>query len=130
MQAGDSPHWVAIPVGTARTAPRTKKKTVLDSVNEYHSILTDKKSQPLTTFITKWGRFMYLRMPQGYLASGDAYICRYDKIIKDTTCKVKIVDDTLLYDSSIKGAFYHIFDFLLQCAKNRIVLNTYKFQLC
>ena len=73
---------------------------------------------------------MYLRMPQGYLVSGDVYTYRYNKIIKDILCKVKIVDDTLLYDSSIKGVFYHTFDFLLQCAKNGIELNTDKFQFC
>ena len=56
---------------------------------------------------------MYLRMPQGYLTSGDTYTCKYDEIIKDTPRKVKIVDNTLLYDSSIEGAFYHTFDFLL-----------------
>ena len=48
---------------------------------------------------------MYLRMPQGYLASGDTYTHRYNEIIKDTLYKVKIVDDTLLYDSSIEGTF-------------------------
>ena len=73
---------------------------------------------------------MYLRMPQGYLVPGAAYIRRYDKIIKDIPCKMKIVDDTLLYDSSINGAFYYTFDFLLQCARNGIVLNTNKFQFC
>ena len=67
-------------------------------------------------------------MPQGYLASGDANPRRYNKIIKDTPHKVKIVDDTLLYDSSIERAFPHTFDFLFQCAKNGIVLNTDKFQ--
>ena len=37
--------------------------------------------------------------------------------------------NTLLYDSSIEGAFfYHTFDFQLQCARIRIVLNTDKFQ--
>ena len=40
---------------------------------------------------------------------------------------MKIVDNTLLYDSSIEGAFYHTFDFLLQFAKNGIVVNTDKF---
>ena len=71
---------------------------------------------------------MYLRMPKGYLASGDTYTRRYDEIIKDTPHKMKIVDNTLLYDSNIEGAFYHTFDFLLQYAKNRIVLYTDKFQ--
>ena len=44
---------------------------------------------------------MYLRIPQGYLASGDAYKRRYNEIIKDITRKVKVVDDTLLYDKNI-----------------------------
>ena len=69
-------------------------------------------------------------MPQGYLASGDAYTRRYDEIIKNIPRKVKIVDDTLLYDASIEESFYHSFDFLLHCAKNGIVLNKDKFQFC
>ena len=56
---------------------------------------------------------MYLRMPQGYLASSDAYTRRYDEVIKDVPRKVKIVDDTLLYDSNIEGAFFHTFVYYL-----------------
>ena len=44
--------------------------------------------------------------------------------------QVKIVDDTLLYDPSIEGSFYHTFDFWSHCAKNGIVLNRDKFQFC
>ena len=73
---------------------------------------------------------MYPRMPLGYLASGDAYTRRHDEMIKDTPRKVKIVEDTLLYDPSIEGSFYHTFDFLSHCAKNGIVLNRDKFQFC
>ena len=50
---------------------------------------------------------MYLRMPQGYLASGNAYTWWYDKIIKDKLCKVKIVDNTLLYDFNIFDSLLH-----------------------
>ena len=32
--------------------------------------------------------------------------------------------------TNIEGAFFHTFDFLLHCAKNRIVLNREKFQFC
>ena len=67
----------------------------------YHAILLDKESQLLTMFITQWGRYMYLRMPQGYLASGDAYTRRYDDITKDVPNKVKIIEDTLLFDSTV-----------------------------
>ena len=68
---------------TLQVPPKTKN-TILDAVDGYHSNPLDKESQPLTTFITEWGRFMYLWMPQGYLAFGDPYIYRYDEIMKDT----------------------------------------------
>ena len=70
MQTGNTPHKLPIPIGTTGTAKH--KKMVLDTIDSYHSIPLDEESQPLTTFITEWGRFMYLRMPQGYLASGNA----------------------------------------------------------
>ena len=123
-------HHTGSPFQLALQVPANTKKTVLDAVDGYHSILLDEESQPLTTFITEWGRFMYLRMPQGYLASGDAYTRRYDEVIKDIPRKVKIIDDALLYDSSIKEAFYHTFDFLVRCAQNGIVLSKDKFQFC
>ena len=46
--------------------------SVLDAVDGYHSVELDAESQHLTTFITEWGRYQYLRMPQGLVASGDA----------------------------------------------------------
>ena len=122
-------HYTGSPFQLALQVPpkQKEKKAFLDAVDGYHSLPLDKESQPLTTIITEWGSFMYLRMPQGYLASGDAYTRRYDEIIKDIPRKVKIVDDTLLYDPSIEESFYHSFDFLLHCAKNGIVLNRDKF---
>ena len=51
-------------------------------------------------------------------------------MIKDITKKIKLVDDTLLYDTNIKEAFYHTFDFLTRCAQNGIVLSKDKFQFC
>ena len=123
-------HHTGSPFQLALQVLPNRKKTVLDAVDESHSVLLNKESRPLTTFITEWGRFMYLRMPQGYLASGDAYTQRYDEVIKNVPRKVKIVDDTLLYDSNIEGAFFHTFNFLLHCAKNGIVLNREKFQFC
>lgn len=76
------------------------------------------------------GIFIHLRMPQRYLASGDTYACRYNEIIKIILHKVKIVDDTLMYDSSIEGASYHTLDIIFHCAKNRIILNRDKSQFC
>ena len=123
-------HHTASPFQLAMQVPPNTKNTVLDAVDGYHSVILDEASQPHTTFITEWGRFMYLRMLQGYLASGDAYTRRYDEIIKDIARKIKLVDNTLLYNTDIKETFYHTFDFLTRCAQNRIVLSKVKFQFC
>ena len=123
-------HHTSSPFQLALQVPPNTKKKVLDPVDGYHSIPLDKESQPLTTFITEWGCFIYLRMPLGYLASGNAYTHRYDKIIKNIPHKIRIVDDTLLFDKNIEDAFYHTLDYLLLCEKNRIILNREKFQFC
>ena len=73
---------------------------------------------------------MCLRMPQGYSAAGDPYTHRYDEIIVGVERKVKIIDDTLLYDESIEQHFYHVWDYLTLCAKNGIIIHAKKFQFC
>ena len=121
-------HHTASPFQQAMQMP-SNTKTVLDAVNGYHSVILDEESQPLTTFIMEWGRFMYLRMSQGYLTFGDAYTRRYNEVIKDITRKIKLVDDTLLYNTDIKEAFYHTY-FLTRCAQNGIVLSKDEFLFC
>ena len=86
IPSANIPQQLAIPTVNASTTKHTKK-TALDAVDGYHLISLDKESQLITTLITEWGRFMYLRMPQGYLASGDTYTRRYDEIIKDVPRK-------------------------------------------
>ena len=44
--------------------------------------------------------------------------------------KVKIIDDTLLYDNTIEDAFFSTWDYLTLCANNGIVLNIAKFKFC
>ncbi len=123
-------HHTDSPFKLACQVPPHTYKTVLDAVDGYHSVLLDEESQPLTTFLTEWGRYQYLRMPQGFLASGDAYTRRYDEIIKDVNQKIKIVDDSLLWDCNIEESFYHTWDYLKLCAENGIVFNKEKFQFC
>ena len=123
-------HHCQPPFQLACRVPPGAKKTVLDAIDGYHAVALDTESQPLTMFITEWGRYMYLRMPQGYLAAGDAYTRRYDEIIKGVPRKIKIVDDTLLYDTNIEESFFHTWDYLALCAQNGIVINEFKFQFC
>ena len=56
--------------------------------------MLDEESSMLTTFITQWGRYRFLRCPQGCKCSGDAYTHRTDDAFIDVLRKEKIVDDT------------------------------------
>ena len=123
-------HHTQSPFQTASSIPPNTWKTVSDAVDGYHAITLNKESQPLTTFITEWGRYMYLRLPQRYLAFGDVHTRQFDELVKDVCQKIKIVDDTLLYNHSIEEAFYHVWDFLQLCSDNSIVINASKFKFC
>ena len=123
-------HHTSSPFHLASQIPPGTKKSVIDAVDGFHSVELDPESRPLTTFITEWGRFWYLRMPQGFVAAGDAYTRRYDDIISHVERKLKIVDDTLLYDETIEGHFFHVWDYLTLCALNGITVNQSKFVFC
>ena len=114
----------------ASQVPKNTYKTLLDAVDGYQQIELDEESRLLTNFITNWGPYHFLRLPAGLIDSGDKYTSRYDSVIQHIPRKVKCVDDTLLYDSTIKEAFYHTFDYLRTCAAHGIVLNPSKFKFC
>ena len=90
-------HHTIAPFHQASMVPSNTKKTVLDAWNGYHSVYLDPECRDLTTFITPWGRYRYKTAPQGYLAAGDAYTERFDKIISEVKNKTKCVDDTVLW---------------------------------
>ena len=107
----------------SRIEPHTKK-TVIDAVDGYHAVELDKESQPLTMFITEWGRYMYTRMPQGFRGAGNAYVSRYDDIIKDVSNKVKIVDDTCIFSKDIEQSFWDTWEYLTLCTTNGIAAKS------
>ena len=123
-------HHCQPPFILASQIPINVKKTVFDAVDGYHAIPLHEESKHLTTFITPWGTYRYLRLPQGFIASGDAYTRRYDELISDIPRKVKCVDDVLIWDSDITSAFYRAWDYLAFCATNGIVLSSQKFKFC
>ncbi len=71
----------------------------------------------------------YKTLPQGYLAAGDAYTERYDRLISDMEDKTKCVDDALLWKPNIKDQFFHTCKYLSLCSQNGIVFNKKKFVL-
>ena len=103
-------------------------KSVLDCWNGYHSILLDSVSREATTFITEFGRYQYLRAPMGFAASGDAYTKRMDDLMEDGPNKVRIVDDTLLYEKVLPACFVATCKYIDLCARNGVVFNPEKFK--
>ena len=124
------PIYSASPFHTARKIPQNTWKSVFDAIDGYHSVEIDEASSKLTTFITPWGRYRYLRFPQGHCAAGDAFNGRVESILSQVPRLVRIVDDMCLYDESIEDMFWHSWDLLETCSKNGIVLNESKFQFC
>ena len=123
-------HHTMSPFHQATSIPGGTKKTVLDAWNGYHSVALDPSCKDLTTFITPWGRYRYRTAPQGYLAAGDAYTERFDRIISEVPNKTKCVDDTVLWSSTVEESFFTTCKFLTLCSRNGIVFNREKFQFC
>ena len=123
-------HHCQPPFMLATQIPPNVKKTVFDAVDGYHVIPLHKDSKHYTTFITPWGAYRYCHLPQGFVASADAYTRRYDDLIANFPRKVKCIDDVLLWDNDIKSSFFRAWEFLSFCANNGIVLSKKKFKFC
>ncbi|KAK4313454.1 hypothetical protein Pmani_015211 [Petrolisthes manimaculis] len=123
-------HHTPAPFDMVSDVPPHSFKTVADAHWGFHQVELDEDSRHLTTFITPWGRYQYCRTPMGHCSATDAYTKRFDDAVTDFPCKHKCVDDTLLYDSSVEGAFWHTYEFLELCAKKGITLKPEKFSFC
>ena len=122
-------HHTMSPFHQARSIPPNTKKTVLDAWNGYHSVPLHDDDRHLTTFITPWGRYRYRVAPQGYIASGDGYIHRYDEIIAEFPQKTKCVDDTLLWEFSTQKSVWQTINYIDLCGRKGITFNIPKFVL-
>ena len=100
---------------------------MLDAWNGYHSLHLSPSARDATTFTTEWGRYRYLRAPQGFHAAGDGYTKTFDDITVDVQRKTKCIDDTILWDSDIAESFWHTVECITLCASNGVVFNPKKF---
>ena len=123
-------HHTPTPFDMVSSVPLCSYKSVADAYWGFHQVELDKESIPLTTFITPWGRYQYRRTPMGHCSASDAYTRRFDDAIEDIPRKFKCIDDTLLYDSSVEEAFWHVYDFLSVCSSKGITLKPEKFKFC
>ena len=81
----------------------------------------------MTTFITDWGRYRYVTMPQGYKSARNAYTQRFNRIVNGFVDKTKCVDDSLLWAKNIEELFWQTCRYLETTARNGIIMNPTKF---
>ena len=101
-EAAARPHYPQrTPKDAVSSVPANMKYfSTLDAKHGYWQVELDEESQALTTFITPWGRYKFLRAPMGFVGTGDYYNCETDKPFAGRQDMVKIVDDISTYHAS------------------------------
>ena len=112
----DTSHQPQLDIATGNA----KFFTVLDAVKGYHQCPLDEQSQLLTTFITPFGRFKYLRAPYGISSISEYYDRRMAEAFAGLTGFRRIVDDIVIYDSDITQHVKHVKEFLQRCSEKKI----------
>ena len=109
---------------------KAKHFTVFDALKGYHQCPLDEESQKLTTFITPFGRFKYLRAPYGISSISEHYNRRMDEAFAGMQGMRKIVDDVVVFDQNEQEHVEHVRQILHLCEEKRISLNRDKFKFC
>ena len=121
-------HAMDSPFELAKGVPENTWRTVVDAWNGFHSVPLRSEDKHLTTFVTPWGRFRYLRAPQGFASSGDGYNRRFGEILADFERHKRCVDDVLTYDDGLEQHWWRVIALLEHLAKHGVVVNPDKFQ--
>ena len=78
---------------------KAKVFTVLDAKDGFYQVKLDKESSLVTTFWTPFGRYRYLRMPQGISSAPEEYQRRQNEALAGLNGVEVIADDILCYGS-------------------------------
>lgn len=101
--------------------------SALDASDGYFQIALKPSCQHLTTFATPWGRYRFLRAPQGLNCSGDEYNRRQDTAFAGQQDLVRVVDDLLLYHKTFADHVAGLCGVLTAARNARITFNPAKF---
>ena len=110
------------------TAEKANVFTKIDAKKGYHQCPLDESSQDLTTFITPFGRFKFLRAPYGIASISEHYNRRMDEAFAGLPGFRRVIDDIVIYDSDTTQHTQHVRQFLQRCAEKRITLNLSKWK--
>lgn len=99
-----------------------------DATNGYFRNPLHAASQHLTTFMTSWGRYKFLRASMGLCSSGDEYNQRADAAFGTLQNTVRVVDDILRFDRSFLSHVEGVCVILQAARSAKITLNADKFK--
>lgn len=94
---------------------------------QYHSHMDPGTKLHLLQNI-EYGRYRYLRAPQGYTGSGDAYTKRFDMTV-DVKDIARCIDESCLRKPNVEDSFWHTLHYIHLCGRNGIIFNPEKFFL-
>ena len=101
--------------------------TVVDALKGYHQIPIAVDDQLLTTFITPFGRFCYIKSPFGISSISEHYNRRMDEALHGLPRIVHLVDDCLIVPQNKAQHEEDVRRFLHRCRDQGIALNGTKF---
>ena len=101
----------------------------LDVVHGYFQLGLDQDSSMTTTFLLPQGKFRYLRAPMGLNASSDEWCCQSDIIIQGLPWARKIVDNTIIWATSMSELEERIRTVLDRCRSSKITISQKKLQI-
>jgi len=104
--------------------------TIIDAAKGYHQCPLAEESQELTTFITPFGRFKFLRAPYGLSSIAEHYNRRMAEALEGLHGYRRIVDDIVIYDKDPVQHVVHVREFLQRCKEKQISINREKWKFC
>lgn len=100
-----------------------------DATNGYFQIPLHTASQHLTTFMTHWGRYKFMRASMGFCSSCNECNRREEAAFGTLQNTVRVVDDILRYDRSFPSPIEGVVCAILQAMRaEKITLNADKFK--
>ena len=102
---------------------------MLGATHGYFQIPLDEEASKLTTFILPSGRFCYLRAPMGLSSSSDEWCWHSDHVVEGFPWCCKIVDDILIWASTLSELESRINEVVKCCEDLHITLSRSKFQV-
>ena len=77
----------------------------------------------MTSFLTPWGKYCYLRLPQGWNDSGDNFNFLTDGVSKNMERVIKSIDDLLGQVRSLKDMWDTLAEVLSRIIERNMVVS-------